>query len=271
MTGLVKVVIFDWAGTMVDFGCLAPVRALQAVLLDQGVEVSEADVRLDMGMAKRDHIARLLEMPRQREAWLSRHAEAPGEAEIDRLHSAVEPLMIAAAGECAQLIPGAREAFEALLAAGVRVGSGTGYTRAMMQAILPKAAAQGYRPEVVICAGETARGRPSAEPMLRALSDMGVTAPITACVKVDDAPVGIAEGRAAGAWTIGVAASGNAMGLGLEAYLALSQPERARRLADARASLQAAKPDYVIDSVADLAPALAQIEARIAAGERPSV
>jgi phosphonoacetaldehyde hydrolase len=61
------------------------------------------------------------------------------------------------------------------------------------------------------------------------------------------------------------------MGLGLEAYLALSQPERARRLADARASLKAAKPDYVIDSVADLAPALAQIEARIAAGERPSV
>jgi phosphonoacetaldehyde hydrolase len=107
--------------------------------------------------------------------------------------------------------------------------------------------------------------------MLRALSDMGVTAPVTACVKVDDAPVGIAEGRAAGAWTIGVAASGNAMGLGLEAYLALSQPERARRLADARASLKAAKPDYVIDSVADLAPALAQIEARIAAGERPSV
>ena len=51
MNGLVKAVIFDWAGTMVDFGCLAPVRALQAVLLDEGVDASEADVRRDMGMA----------------------------------------------------------------------------------------------------------------------------------------------------------------------------------------------------------------------------
>ena len=65
--------------------------------------------------------------------------------------------MAAAAAESAQLIPGAATVAADLKALGVRIGSGTGYTRAMMAPILSAAAAQGYAPEVVVCAGETPR------------------------------------------------------------------------------------------------------------------
>jgi phosphonoacetaldehyde hydrolase len=90
------------------------------------------------------------------------------------------------------------------------------------------------------------------------LVELGVW-PATACVKVDDAPVGMSEGRAAGVWTIGVAASGNAMGLSLEDYATLDDDHRAQRLDVARASLIEAGAHVVIDTVADLPAAIAAL------------
>jgi hypothetical protein len=45
-------VIFDWAGTMVDFGCQAPVIALIEAFAAEGVAIDEAAARRDMGVAK---------------------------------------------------------------------------------------------------------------------------------------------------------------------------------------------------------------------------
>ena len=69
--------------------------------------------------------------------------------------------MTTAAAHAATLIPGAAETVAELRALGVRIGSGTGYTREMMAPILARAAEQGYSPDVVVCAGETPSGRPS--------------------------------------------------------------------------------------------------------------
>jgi hypothetical protein len=53
-------------------------------------------------------------------------------------------------------------------------------------------------------------------------------------------------------------ASGNALGLSLEALQALPASERASRIERARQSLLGAGADLVIDTVADLVPALEQ-------------
>ena len=98
---------------------------------------------------------------------------------------------------------------------GVRIGSGTGYTREMMADILVSAAEQGYAPEIVVCAGETPSGRPAPLMTWKALIALDAW-PARACIKVDDAPVGIEEGRLAGCWTVGLSASGNGMGLDQE-------------------------------------------------------
>ncbi len=45
-------VIFDWAGTMVDFGSEAPVKALIQAFGDEGVAIDAAAARRDMGKAK---------------------------------------------------------------------------------------------------------------------------------------------------------------------------------------------------------------------------
>ena len=264
----IQAVVFDWAGTMIDFGCRAPVEALRAVFAEAGIDLAEAEARADMGKAKRDHVRSLLAMPRIGEVWRERHGAAWTEADVDRLHDAVEPRMRAAARDCADLIPGAAALAADLRARGVRIGSTTGYTRPMMADILPLAASQGYAPEVVVCAGETAQGRPSPLMMWKALVELGAW-PARACVKVDDAVVGIAEGLEVGAWTIGLSASGNGVGLSRDELARLPAAERAARVAASAQALRAAGAHDVVESVADLAPVLAEIEARIARGETP--
>ena len=247
-------VIFDWAGTMVDFGCEAPVKALIEAFAAEGVPIDEASARKDMGKAKRDHVCSLLSYPAVDAAWRDRHGRAAGADDIDRLMSRLGPLMREHAARASTLIPGARETFEQLRAAGLRVASSTGYTRDMMEPVLVRAAEQGYAPEHVVCSGETPEGRPSPLMIYKACAELGVW-PLSRVVKVDDAEVGIAEGKAAGAYTVGVA-SGNSLGLSLEAFQALPPAERAQKLATARKELSDAGADMVIDSVATLVSAL---------------
>ena len=264
----IQAVIFDWAGTMIDFGCRAPVLALREVFAEAGVEITEAEARADMGRAKRDHVRALLGMPRIAEAWRARCGQASDERDVDRLHDAVEPKMREAARGCSALIPGAACLVADLRARGVKIGSTTGYTRPMMSDILPLAAEQGYAPDVVVCAGETAEGRPSPLMMWKALVALGAW-PARACVKVDDAVVGITEGLEVGAWTVGLSASGNGVGLSLEALADLQADERASRVAASAQALRDAGAHYVVETLAELGPVLLEIEARIARGERP--
>ncbi len=248
-------VILDWAGTLVDFGCCAPVAALREVFAKHGVALTDAEARSDMGKAKADHVRAILENPQVRPRWVAARGELKLEADVLELAHDLEPVMRAQAVRAAQLIAGARESIAALRSEGVRVASSTGYTRDMMLPALEEAAKQGYTPDHLVCSGETPAGRPTPLMIYKACAELGVW-PLSRVVKVDDTPVGILEGRAAGCLTIGVAASGNGVGLSEAALAALSSGDREQRVAHARHALQAAGADVVIDTVADLIPAL---------------
>ena len=209
-------VIFDWAGTMVDFGSEAPVKALIEAFAAEGIALDAATARHDMGKSKNDHVGCLLREPVVATAWRVRHGRAPQPGDVDLIMVRLVGPMREHAARASTLIPGARATFDRLKAAGLRVGSSTGYTREMMQPVLAHAAEQGYTPEHLVCMGETPMGRPSPLMIYKACAELGVW-PLSRVVKVDDAEVGVAEGRAAGAYTVGVA-SGNAVGLSLEAF-----------------------------------------------------
>lgn len=251
MSAELKAVIFDWAGTMIDFGSRAPVVALCRVFEKAGIPIFEAEARADMGRDKRDHISALFEIPRIREAWCSAKGALPDEADGDRLFDALAPVMREVVLESAALIPGAADVVRALRRQGVKLGSCTGYSRTIMDGIAPLAEAQGYRPDCMVCAGETPAGRPSPLMVWKNLVDLGVW-PASSCIKVDDTEVGIAEGLAAGVWTIGVAASGNIVGLSKVELDALPLSERNSRVDRARNRLLDAGAHCVIDTVADL-------------------
>lgn len=266
--GPLRAVVFDWAGTIVDHGSLAPLGAFVRAFAAFDVAISIADARGPMGLPKRDHILAIAALPHVAAAWHARHGRPFGPADADRIFAVFEPMMLAAVRAHAALIPGAAEAVAACRARGLAIGSTTGYTRAIMAELAPLAAAQGYTPDCLVCAGDLAAGRPTPLMMYRCFADLGVHPP-AAVVKVDDTAPGIAEGIAAGTWTVGLALTGNEAGLSAEELAALDEAARAPLRERAAAALRAAGAHWVIDSVAELPALLPAIEARLEQGEAP--
>lgn len=265
--GPIRAVILDWAGTIVDHGSRAPMGAFQRAFAQFGVEISIADARGPMGMAKADHIR--LVGAGVNAAWRARHGRDFNEADVAAIFAVFEPLNVAAIREHSALIPGARETLSAFVARGIRVGTTTGYTRPIMAELAPLAAEQGFVPEVTVCAGDLAAGRPAPLQMWHAMAAMGIW-PAASVVKFDDTPPGIGEARAAGAWAVGAALTGNIAGLSAEELAALPEPERAALRVRATAELVAAGAHLVIDGIGDLPGAIDAIEARLSRGEAPN-
>jgi phosphonoacetaldehyde hydrolase len=266
--GPVQAVIFDWAGTTVDFGSLAPVAAFTRLFAAQGIDLGLDEARGPMGTEKREHIRQLCALPRIAAAWRDLYGESPDEATIDRLYQAFVPLQVAAIRDSAQLIPRCREVVAALRGRGIRIGANTGYSREMLEALAEAAADQGYRPDSSVCATEVPRGRPFPHMSLKNAIELEVET-LQACVKVDDTAPGIEEGLNAGMWTIAVAVSGNEVGLALDDWEALTPTEQQRRRVAAYSQLRASGAHYVMDTIADLLPYIERIERRLACGERP--
>jgi phosphonoacetaldehyde hydrolase len=263
-----QTVIFDLAGTLVDFGSRAPVIAFQRLFDDLGIAVNEHQAREPMGSEKRTHIARILDMPAVQAQWQSVYGEPSNDLDIERLYRIFEPLQLASVAEALAPIPGAIEMLRQLPDRGLRIAFNTGYSRHMAQPVLDALAAAGVHPASVVCGPEVPLARPAPHMALRNLIETGAGA-VNTCVKVDDAESGVAEGRNAGMWSVGVAVSGNALGLSLEQWQALPVDRQAQLRETAGQRLQAAGAHYVIDSVAELLPCLDDIAQRLTRGERP--
>ena len=265
---LLKAVILDWAGTTVDFGCFAPAVAFVEAFERAGVAITVAEAREPMGAAKRDHIAAICAMPRVAAAWREKHGGGPGETDIDALYADFIPLQLKVIRGYAGIIPGTLEAVAEFRRRGLKIGTTTGYNAEIAAAVAEEARKAGFEPHCVVSASDVPAGRPAPWMALEAAKQLGVY-PMSACVKIGDTVPDIAEGLNAGMWSVGVAATGNEVGLTEADLAALPAAEREAKAAAARAKLGGAGAHYVIDSIAEASGVLDAIEVRLAAGERP--
>ena len=264
----VEAVIFDWAGTMIDHGSRAPMGAFVKVLADFQVPISVAEARRPMGLPKWDHIKALLTHPDIAARWQVAHGSAPTDRDVDRVFDVFVPLNAAVVTDFADVIPGVLDMMAALRARGLKVGSTTGYTREIMERLLPVATQAGLVTDNLVCAGDLKSGRPGPLMMYKCFVDLDIWPP-AAVVKVDDTEAGIAEGLAAGCWTVGVALSGTATGLSREDLAALTPDQVAQHRTHATRQLERCGAHYVIDSAAELEAIIDRIDGRLARGERP--
>ena len=255
-----KAAIFDWAGTTVDFGSFAPMGAFVQAFERFGVTATIEQARGPMGAPKRDHVRAMLAVPDIAHQWQARYGHTPDEDAVSQVYDVFVPLNETVAADYATLVPGCREAIEALRAIGLRIGSTTGYTRSIMAHVLPVAAAQGYAPDNLVCADDLPEGRPGPLGIYKCMIDL-VVYPPQAIVKVDDTAPGIAEGVSAGCLTVGVALSGNAVGLTPDDLAAKAPDEVTALRVHASDILRAAGADHIIDTVADLPALLQRLEA----------
>lgn len=266
--GPVRAVIFDWAGTIVDWGSTAPALAFVETFRRHGVEISTVEARGPMGSAKRDHIVQLTEMAGVRARWRQAHGRDPGVSDVDALYRDFIPAQLAVLERHSALIPGTLELAAELRRRRIRIGTTTGYVREMTEVNLREAARQGFEPDYTACASDVPHGRPAPDMALLNVIHLGVS-PMEACVKVDDTLVGIDEGLNAGMWTVGVSLSGNECGLSRDELAGLAPADLARLRAGAERRFRSAGAHYVVDSVADLLPCLDDVGSRLARGERP--
>jgi phosphonoacetaldehyde hydrolase len=264
-----QAVIFDWAGTLVDFGSLAPTQIFVEAFATFGISITLEQARGPMGLSKWDHIHQLLQEPSIASQWHSRFGRAPNDEDIDAIYARFMPMQIAKVGEFSAPIAGAVELLQWLRAQGLKVGSCSGYPREVLDQLLPQAAAAGIAPDHVVAGDELAAGgRPGPFMALANVLALGIT-DVRACVKVDDTVPGIAEGRNAGMWTVGLSLSGNEVGYSPAEYAQAPAAEVDARVAVAEAKLRAAGAHHVVRSVADLPAVLQRIAADMRQGKTP--
>ena len=263
-----QAIILDWAGTTIDHGSLAPVRTLQQVFAQRGIELSDAVARKDMGIAKRDHIRNLLTEPEVIADWAQQYDSQPQQADIEELYAQFIPLQMDCLLEYSQLIEGVAETVERFRSKGLKIASTTGYTRPMLENLLITAAEQGYRPDQSLCPEDVGAGRPHPYMCYRLAIDLKVY-PLWTCVKIGDTESDIAEGLNAGMWTIGVTRTGNMVGLSETDWKALDPISQTQQIQKASGSFKHLGAHYVVDTVADSLPVLEEIAVRLKHGDRP--
>jgi phosphonoacetaldehyde hydrolase len=264
----VRAVIFDWAGTTVDYGSRAPVDAFIELFCRHEVTVTAEQARGPMGSHKRDHIRLILAMEPVAQQWQQRNGRTASTEDIDTLFREFIPLQTEVVACHADVILGVPQAVEWLRGQGIVIGATTGYTRAMMTSLLAQAAAAGYSPESDVCADEVPAGRPAPWMAITSAMQLGVY-PMQACVKVGDTLVDIAEGLNAGMWTVGITKTGNELGLSQAEVEALPAPELASRLDAASGRFFQAGAHFVIPEVAQVPAVITEINEHLARGEKP--
>lgn len=258
----IKAVIFDWAGTIVDYGCMAPTQVFIDVFAGKDIYLSKDEARGPMGLAKKDHVRELLRLDTIQKQWFAEYGKFPDENDVAQLYSLLEPALAKIVGKYSEPIAGAVELIESLKSQGVKVGSTTGYVAEMMNTILPIASEYGLQPDAVVNSSDVSRGRPFPWMIYRNCELMNVF-PLNHMVKIGDTVADILEGKNAGMWTIGLSKSGNEVGLSLHETESTDPVLLMERINSATEKLLNAGADFVVEGVWDCRPILEEIDRRL--------
>ena len=269
-TSPIAAVIIDWAGTTIDWGCVAPVVAIQETFLEQGLSISTSDARLHMGLAKKEHLKSILNLESVANQWIFKHGRSFSDRDVNTLYSYLERKLLDCLASYSTLIDGTLPLFDELRSKGIPIGSTTGYTSEMMRIVQPKAAKLGYKPDIVVTPDQVGLGR-TAPLMIYSNAIQLKAYPLHRVIKIGDTIADIAEGKNAGCWTIGLALSGNALGLTKSEINELDFSTKDTLFKNARDQLFKAGADYVVDSIADCGTIIESIALRIRDNHRPSL
>jgi len=251
----IQAVIFDWAGTTIDYGSRAPIVAFQKAFDNVGITITEAEIRQDMGLDKYTHICKIINLPAVQNDWQARFQVLPSSDDCDRIFHDFKSILLASLTDFAQLKPGMDQVISYLNEHHIAYGTTTGYDSEMLALVLPIAAKQGYQPTVNITSEQTnGIGRP-APAMLELASDKLEITNAASVMKVGDSINDILEGQNADAISVGIIDGSNLMGLSQAEFNALSAAEQAALRTKVADEYKKVGADYILQSMAEL-PAL---------------
>ncbi len=252
--GKIEAVIFDWAGTTVDFGSMAPVQAFMEAFKAEGIAPTLEEIRKPMGMLKRDHVKTMMSMERIHKLWMDVRGCDWTERDVDRVYEKSEKGIIDIVENFAAPKPYVLEAVAKLREMGIRIGSTTGYTDEMMAIVVPKAASQGYVADAWFSPDAVEKcGRPYPYMIYKNLHALRVSS-VNAAIKVGDTVADIREGKNAGMTSVGIVEGSSVMGLSETEFEALSLAQYREIYARTAQIYMEAGADYVVANMSGVVP-----------------
>lgn len=258
----VQGIVMDWAGTAVDFGCFAPLGAFLKMFKEWNIDISYSQAREPMGMLKIDHIRTILQMADVDAKFRAAHGREWNEEDVKAMNAAFEKHLFASLSEYTDPIPGVIGTIAELRAKGLKIGSTTGFTAAMMDVVRPAAAAKGYTVDNLVTPDGLPAGRPAPYMVYKNMIDLAIDSP-DCVVKVGDTIADIREGLNAKVWSVGIVTGSNELGLDEAEYKSMPAAQLAEMKAKVRNKMIAAGADFVLDNITELPACIEGINARM--------
>lgn len=258
----IECVILDWAGTAVDYGCFAPVAAFVKSFAAIGVPVTAAETRTYMGLTKIEEIRALFNLERVSRAFREKYGRGYDEKDVQACYERFQEEIYATLADYAAPIPGVVDTVNALRAEGIRFGSTTGYTRKMMDIVIPAAEKYGYKVDNCVTSDEVPAGRPFPYMIYRNMIDLAIPS-VDCVVKCGDTIADIKEGVNAKAWTVGVVTGSNELALTQDEVAAMDAAGLEGRKAEVRRRMLEAGAHYVIDNMTELPRVIEEINNKL--------
>ena len=247
----IQAVIFDWAGTTIDYGCFAPVEAFISSFKKYGIELSIDEVRAPMGLPKKVHIKKIISGDRVEKLWVNLYGRFPEESDIDAIYLEFDTCLRDSVMNHVDIKPYTLQAVESLRRSGIKIGSTTGYTKETMDMILPEIKKNGYSPDCVLTPDNLPAGRPFPWMCYQNAINLNVF-PMNSIIKVGDTASDIEEGVNSGCWTIGVVYGSSEMGLSLKDEMSIGEDKFKEKRETAVSTFISYGAHFVIDDLREL-------------------
>lgn len=187
---VIKAVIFDWSGTLVDAYALSVLRAFTATFAKYGVTLTPEAIFRDIGLSKRKHIK-----------LVSTEYSSKILTNSDTLYNEYLKHQRTCIETRSKPLPGVRHVLEGLRRDGVRIGVTTGFPSVISNEILGK-----FPVKIDVCVSSDTLpnvSRPQPDMINECMRVLGITDK-KQVLKVGDTVLDVYEGVNAGCWTAGV-------------------------------------------------------------------
>jgi phosphonoacetaldehyde hydrolase len=250
MNNEIKLVIFDLAGTLVDYGCFAPVDAYIELFRRHGVEIGSYFVRKFMGLNKKEHLQCLAALPEVQTSWLKNYGVKISEFDLNTLYHEFLKILTDQMPLYSHLIDGAQEAIENIKSQQVKIAVTSGYPRFVVNIIAAELKKQGIIPDAIVSSSDVNLGRPAPEMIFECMKITN-TQDFNQVINFGDTVHDVKSAVNAGVWSVGVLESGNLLGMAKDHKQLMSKSEWEFRREKARLKLVENGAHFVISAITD--------------------
>lgn len=270
-SGKIKAVIFDLAGTVCDPGVFAPVTSFTNTFKKHNIHITMNEARKDIGIRKDKHIEKILQIPRIQQEWLKEHKREYTQYDVIKIYKDYIDIQKEMLKVYSSIVPNADQVFSEIRHRGIKIGCTTGYTKILVNNILPELLDQNVYFDHIVAGDEVSNGnRPGPFMLYRNLEMLNIPH-IQSVIKVDDTVSGIQEGINAGCWTVGVYKWSNYTNYNTyDEMNRISSDQRLKKEFKAKQILADSKAHYVIPDISYLHEVIEDINKRMNEKEQPT-